>query len=425
MISEQPPTVATMLATLKPNPRNPRLIRDARFASLKRALQADPDMLRIRPVVANADGTVLMGNMRYRAALDLGWETIPCIHIDVDEQTATAWAIRDNQGYGDDDEAMLAELIYELRESGYDLDLTGIDGPDIDRLLDASGATGDTERGRVEHPIPDNPDTKPGDTYDIGPHRLVCGDATNRADATTLMAGDELPARLLFTSPPYGDARDYTGEGDLSPQHLAQFLPVFADLAQIIVVNLGMLREAGEVLRYWDHYIDAANSAGLKLLSWNVWDRASAWTIGQQTAMFPIEHEWLLVFGREPVQINLVVPNKDAGKVGGDGGIRYPDGSTRTRPRAGKVTKDHRELGTILRGIDVNRDKEVTEQHPASFPVELPAAYIKACTVPGDIVIDPFGGSGQTMVACDELQRRCRLLEIAPAYCDVIRHRLD
>ena len=108
----------------------------------------------------------------------------------------------------------------------------------------------------------------------FGAHRLLCGDATSAADASRLMDGER--AALLFTSPPYLDVRLF-GEGqDLSVEYLAKFLPIFAEHAELIVVNLGLVRRDHSVVRYWDGYIEVAEQAGLSFLAWNVWDKGAS-----------------------------------------------------------------------------------------------------------------------------------------------------
>lgn len=132
----QPVTVQLVpLARLRPASWNPRTIREPRFKNLCQSIQADPDFLWRRPVLALADGTVYAGNMRLRAAQHLGWKDVPAIVEDVPEQLAKERALRDNRGWGDDDDQALAELLYELKEMGTPLDLLGFEDGEVERLL--------------------------------------------------------------------------------------------------------------------------------------------------------------------------------------------------------------------------------------------------------------------------------------------------
>lgn len=131
------------LASLKPAPWNPRLIRDARFQQLCRSLEADPAFMDERPILATADGTIYAGNMRWRAAQHLGWETVPARIADIPEQLAKERALRDNNQFGEWQEQELAELLAGLQTAGSDLDLLGFDEGRLSALLDSVGLNGD------------------------------------------------------------------------------------------------------------------------------------------------------------------------------------------------------------------------------------------------------------------------------------------
>jgi DNA modification methylase len=285
-------------------------------------------------------------------------------------------------------------------------------------LLDGPGAGEVTEDEVPEPPV--DPITKPGDLWILGEHRLLCGDSTKPEDVERLMAGSNID--ILFTSPPYSDQRSYDGNSDLSPEKLSAFITQSQPYADLVCVNLGMKRDRGVVVRYWDHYISAAESCGLGLLSWNVWDRSGfGYTIGQATAMFTIDHEFVFVFGRESRTLNKTVPNKTAGRKT-EGTRRQADGSTTP---AESTTSKLRQLGTVFRcDVVKSRDKEL-DKHPAMFPVAFPAAYIAACCSDGGSVYEPFCGSGTTLIAAEQLGRKCYGMEISPQYCDVIVKRWE
>ena len=247
-------------------------------------------------------------------------------------------------------------------------------------------------------------------------HRLICGDSTDAASVARLMGGEM--AELLFTSPPYSDMREYHGGADLSPKSLARFIGAFSPHANFQAVNLGIKRAGGAVDRYWDVYIGSAEDAGYKLLSWNVWNREHAgYSVGAITAMFAIQHEFVFVFGKSPKQLNLTVPNKEAGLLNTHIGQRQSDG--RTAKQNDVVIRDRRQLGTVQTvGTQLARNEGI--DHPAMMPIALPAAYIDAMTASGENVADPFLGSGTTLIASEQLGRRCFGMEISPQYCDVI-----
>lgn len=369
-------------------------------------------------VAQSSTRRVLVGNHRLQAARMVGMEAVPVHWLDVPDDVALRVLLADNRSNDRAayDDAALADLLQSILADAGTLDGTLFDADDLDQLLADLAPLPAAEASDDTPPVPADPKTRPGDVFDLGPHRLVCGDSTDPDAWARLLDGDDTTTALVFTSPPYGDARDYNGGKDLDPASLAHFVPLAVLHSRLVVVNLGILRRDHAVVPYWNDYIAAAEAAGAKLVSWNVWDRGYARSVAHQTAMFPIEHEWCFVFARAAFDLAHTVPNVTAGRIGG----------TTTRERDGSLTRstvqrnEARPIGTVTR---VPMEHRPFGDHPAAFPVALPTAYIEAATDPGGIVIDPFGGSGTTLVAADALGRRARLIELDPAYCDVIRQR--
>ena len=267
------------------------------------------------------------------------------------------------------------------------------------------------------------------DLWQIGEHRLLCGDSTNAEDVARLMRDEK--AEILFTSPPYADVRDYAGD-DLSMEHLKQFIPVFKEYCRFQCVNLGIIRRDHEIVEYWNEYIEAARNCGLKLLSWNVWDKLESGSIGQQSAMFAIQHEWIFVLGIEPKQLNRTIDKSpDSAKrrsyyardsQGRQITLRrQADGSVKTSTAG--IEYSHKQLSTVI--VAYAEKSNLRENHPAIMGADVPYVYLEAMTDQSDLVIDPFGGSGTTMVACEQLSRQCRMMEISENYCAVILQRLS
>jgi len=332
-----------------------------------------------------------------------------------DEEKARAFLIADNRtaelGYTDDS-LLLAQL-----EALDDRVGTGYDDDDLDELRATVAALHHLDNPRDPDAVPvapAEPVSKRGEVYELGEHRLMCGDSTLAKDVDVLMDGES--AALLFTSPPYLDLRDYNGEGDLDPGRLAEFFAVWpCDLA---AVNLGLIFRDSEIVEHWQTFIAAARAAGLKLLAWNVWNREDATSMAGQRMMFPPWHEWVFVFGEKPRESNRVLPTKNAGKTT-TRAQRLPSGEF-TPPRTYPVA-DLKRLGSVL---TLPSHKGPSQgDHPAVFPVGLPSAYIEAVTHPGELIVDPFAGSGTTLIAAETDGRRCFSMEIDPRYCDVIRQR--
>lgn len=390
---------------LKPSPRNANKHPEDQIERLAKILNYQGWRYPIK--VSRRSGFVTSGHGRILAAKHLGWERVPVNYQDYeddDQEHADVHSDNSIAAWAELDLALINTQIGDF-DPGFDIDLLGIK----DFVLDPS----EKEFGSGEDEVPEAPPepvVKRGELWVLGEHRLLIDDCTVKENVERLMGGAR--AELCFTSPPYSDQRDYNGGSDLSPLHLAKCLNAPAD---IFVVNLGYQRKDGEVFRYWDDWIHSAATQGLKLLSWNIWDRSYAASIGQHTAMFPVEHEWIFVFGKEPIELNRTVENKYAGQEIAGSSNRERDGSmTKSRVR---VAHSHRPLGTILR-CDIHRGDS---PHPAMFPVAFPEAYIEA--IPCNSVYEPFLGSGTTLIACEKTNRRCFGMEIDPFYGQVILER--
>ena len=362
-------------------------------------------------IVSNLSGKIVAGHGRLAAAKKLKLDSVPVDYQDFPDEDAEYAFLTSDNAIALWAELDLAGINTDLGDLGPDFDLNMLGIKDF--TLDPPAVEGQCHEDEVPQAA-QVPKVKMGDLFILGNHRLLCGDSTNAACVARLMNGEK--ADMVFTSPPYSDQRDYGGTADLSPFHLAKALLC---PAKLYIVNLGYQRKSGEVFCYWNDWIHSAQTQGLKLLSWNVWDRGHAFSIGQMTAMFPIEHEWIFVFGREAIELNRTVPNQSAGTINNHRGTRQKDGSV--VKQADMKIRSHRPIGTVTR-LPPHMSREET-RHPAMFPVSLPESYIEACTMRNETVYEPFTGSGSTLIACEKTNRRCFGMEIDPIYCGVILDR--
>ena len=156
-------------------------------------------------------------------------------------------------------------------------------------------------------------------------------------------------------------------------------------------------------------------------MAWNVWDKLMCGSIGQQSAFFPIRHEWIFVFGTEFFEINQTWEKKEASiKEAGVRCVRQADGSMKASG-TGDRTNKYKQMESVLPLFA--ELGEIRSLHPATFPVQLPSEYVQSLTNKDDIVIEPFCGSGTTLIACEQLDRICYAMELEPKYCDVIVNR--
>ena len=258
-----------------------------------------------------------------------------------------------------------------------------------------------------------------GEIVNLGRHKLMCGDATRHEDVAKLFGNDR--ARILFTSPPYSDLRTYNN-ANCDVKYLAEFIPACKDFCDVQCVNLGIIRRNHEVQQYWDEYINAAKKCGLKLLCWNVWDKLNPGSIAQQQCMFPIRHEFIFVFGEKPLQPNRIISKHCKGDRRQYATRRQKDGSVKITSRNLQLQEAFKPLESV---VVFHPYKKRPTIHPAQMPLSLPKEYIKALTQENDIILDCFGGSGTTLIACEQTGRTCFMMEISPNYCDIIRERYE
>lgn len=356
---------------------------------------------------------ILDGHQRQKAIIDLyGDIDVDCLFIDAkDEIEAKKLCIFYSSSYATFDKDSFLNFAEGLNfEYIKDFSFPSFSFQEKDFLEDKEG----------EDEIPETKENecgvKLGDIYQLGDHKLMCGDSTDSILVNSFFKNEEV--ELCFTSPPYSDIRKYCGNIDLSVEKICKFLNC---KAKTIIVNLGIKKINSEFFPYWDYYIQEAKKNDLKLLSWNVWDKLESTSIGSKAHMFPLEHEWIFVFGKDSKELNKIIPNKNFGKKFSSSN-RQIDGTCLKKGE--KIVSEFRKMGSVYRGGPL-KNRFIGLNHPAMFPVEFPESYILSCTNENEFVYDPFGGSGTTLIACEKTKRKCFMMEIAPHYCSIIIKRWE
>lgn len=399
------------LTSLRPYPNN------ARTHDVKQVRQIARSIERFgftNPVLVADDLTIIAGHGRVEAANRLGLETVPIIRLShLSPEERRAYILADNKlalnaGW---DQEMLAIELQGLADLNFDLSLTGFEVPEIDLIIgDAQNANPEpADDGQDEiPPVDDVAVTQLGDLWELGRHRLLCGDARD-LEAYRALLGDER-VDLIFTDPPYNVPIDghVCGLGSVRHREFAMASGEMSE-AEFIAFLVDSLGPAARLCRDgaiayvcmdWRHMgelLAAGRQAFTELKNLCVWNK----TNGGMGAFYRSKHELVFVF-----KVGTGVHTNNFGL--GDGG-RY---RTNVWDYAGIST------------MSATRGEELA-MHPTVKPVPLVRDALLDCSNRGDIVLDMFGGSGTTLIAAQKTGRRARLIEFDPRYCDVIIQRFE
>ena len=340
------------------------------------------------PAVLNKDKVVIEGHTRLLAVKKLGWKTMPCIiATDLTPEQEQALRIADNKiaeiAEWDDDK--LKVELAALQEAGFDLSLLAFGDDELEDLLrDDAGTHGETEPDAVPE-TPEVPVSTPGEVYRLGRHILVCGDSTQPDDVAKACGEGE--ADLWLTDPPYNV--DYHGSDGQSIRNDSMEDTKFREfLRKAFGCAEKRLKPGGSF------YIFHADSEGYNF-------RCACFDVGLKVRQCLVWKKNSLVLGRQDYKW-IHEPCLYGWR---DGGAHdwYSDCRQTTVMEFAKPKKN--------------------DLHPTMKPVEMLCYLIGNSTKGGDVVLDTFGGSGSTVIACERSGRACRCVELDPKYCDVIRKR--
>jgi len=402
-------------SSLRPNPKNWRTHPKEQADALRGTL-AEIGFAEALVARELEDGTLELIDGHLRAET-VGDTAVPVLVLDVDEAEA---------------DKLLATLDPLAALAGVDtqkledlLATVETDSEALQEMLDglAEDAGIEVEPEIVDDEVPEvpvEPITKPGDLWLLGEHRVLCGDSTKAEDVERLMDGAK--ADLCFTSPPYGQQRDYTEE---SKSKVADWdglmrgvfgnLPM-ADAGQVLV-NLGLIHREGEWIPYWDAWIEWMREQGWRRFGWYVWDQTYGLPGDWQGRLAP-SHEFVFHFNRVSVKPEKTLKTKHAGEINENTNSMKSTGS-RGFSHAGRQIQPYRFADSVIRAC---RQQGGIDGHPAPFSVAFATEVLPLFL---GIVYDPFLGSGTTLIAAEQLGRKCYGMEISPAYCDVIVKRWE
>lgn len=407
-------------------PANPRNIDKPKFAKLKQSIEDDPEMLSLREVLVYKQGDaniIIGGNMRFRAMKELGYADVICKFIpqETPAEKLRAIVIKDNNNYGEFDMDALANL-WNTEE----LDRWGIDLPPMDANVEEDEAQEDNFN-------PDSVSGKAkaheGDIYRLGRHRLICGDSTEAKVIEILMGGES--ADLLLTDPPYNvdhssknEALNAADKGNLVQKDITNDKMEDGNFQEFLFKAFSSIDahlKPGGAFYIWHAGTEGLNfKQAVKRTGWDlkqilIWVKNNI-VLGRQDYQW--KHEPCL-YGWKPGASHYFVSRRDLITVTEEGGL---DVETLTKQELKDLLKEILNIPTTT----IHEDKPLrSADHPTMKPLKLMGRLIKNSTRPGEIVLDTFGGSGSTMMAAEQLGRKCYMVELDPCYIDVIIKRYE
>lgn len=373
------------IADIKPYDRNPR----NNAAAVDAVAKSIKEFGFRNPIILDKDNVIVAGHTRLLGAKALGMTEVPCVIAeDLTPEQVQAFRIADNKTaeIAEWDYDLLPIELHDLENSGFDMSLLGFETDELEKLLATGGevTAGETEADAVPD-VPETAVSRPGEIYILGHHRLMCGDSTKSEDMARLMDGGK--ARMYLTDPPYNVAVEgSTGltimNDDMESGKFREFLTAAFTCAAAALQN-------GSSFYIFHSDSEAANF------------RLAAQQSGLEVHETLYWVKNVLVLGR--FDYHYITEPCLYGWTPGEAHRWFSD---RCQTNALKFDKP-----------------KCNDVHPTMKPVEMLIYLIQNSSARGDVILDNFGGSGSTLIACEQTGRACRTMELSPKYCDVIRRR--
>jgi DNA modification methylase len=376
--------------SIKTNPKNPRLIKDDKFKKLVNSIKEFPQMLELRPIVVDENNIILGGNMRHKACIEAGLKEVYIVQAkDLTELQKDEFIVKDNVGFGEWDWNILANEWDTDKLTDWGLDLP----------LDVSVQELEAEEDNYEIPNEINTDIVLGDLFEIGEHRLLCGDSTDSDQVTKLMNGQK--ADMVFTSPPYNantsmithDKKgksiktDFYQNNESDNKSSREFINFLSD-----VLNNCILNTKGHI--FWNISYNANSRSEWLENTYQFKDYLQEVIVWKKSSAMPVKYgftrniEFIFLYSTEGLKEYITNINE----------IQY-------------------------NYWEVSNNNSSIENHKACFPIELVNKALNINTE-NRLILEPFTGSGTTMVASHQLKRKCYGMELDPKYCQVIIDRM-
>ena len=383
------------IAEVKENPSNPRFIKDSKFKKLVKSIKAFPEMLEKRPIVVDEDMVVLGGNMRLKACKSAGlFEVWVDIAEGWSQEQKDEFIIKDNVGFGDWD--------WDILANEWDVEALDDWGLDLPPMFDDPEP--EATEDYYEEPEQMEVDVVLGDLIEIGEHRLLCGDSTDSDQVAKLMNGEK--ADMVFTDPPYGVA--YSGNSNPATKNAK-------NSGSAMEIKNDKLSGDALMLLFKDSmtnaYINTTKKAVFYI--WYATSKSIETLIGVRDSNLNVRAYifWYKINSPMSAFMSQYIPNYEP--------LLYCHKNGESTDWYGPTNEN------CVWEYQVELKNRV---HPTQKPIDLPSRALKNSSKIGDLILDLFLGSGVTMVAAHQLNRKCYGMELDPKYCQVIidrMHKLD
>lgn len=394
------------------NPRKDLQPGDEEFEKLKRSIE---EFGYVEPVIWNKrTGNVVGGHQRLKVLKHLGHTEVDCVILDIDLQKEKALNIALNKISGEWDDTLLTALLKDLSDSGFDTTLTGFDMTEVSEMFDDESDIVEDVVPEVEQEEGKRPFTAQGDVWELGRHRLICGDSTKDKDTKRLM--NDKKADIYLTDPPYNV--NYEGGTGLSIQNDNMSEENFVRFLSAAFGSARKVMKDGAAFYIWH----AESQGGAfrrccteqlgKVRQMLIWNK-NCFTLGRSDYQW--KHE-ACIYGWTDGAAHYFIDDRSQSTVFEDKKI---DVAKLKKEEMRDLLKEM--LSDKISTTVINEDKPARNaEHPTMKPLKLLARLIKNSSKVGDIVLDNFGGSGSTLITCEQLNRTCYTMELDPKYADVI-----
>lgn len=389
------------VSELNPHPKNPRIHPESALNKLVKSIR---EYGWTNPILVSKDGYILAGHARLKAAEKAGIEEVPAIYLPLEGSKAEAYLIADNrlQDETEWDNEKLKNLLAELDKGDFDIELTGFDVNEIEDLMTQFYTESKTDEDRIPEP-PEEPITKSGDLWLLGNHRLLCGDAANKSDVERLMDGKK--ADVAFTDPPYNIGYDYwdyldTKEAGVYKNWCEQWFEILTEYAIVTLITVGQWN-----MKMW---FDIQKPLGI--ITWIARNKTS----GSKISLFSV-WEPILVYAKKIKKFRRNKADILEGMLVREEGEFVTDVN-----EAIEYVKNNCDL------LEINNKLQTdVKLHKCPKQVRLVKELLLRYSSKNDLILDVFGGSGTTLIAAEQIDRICYIMELDETYCDVIVNRWE